>query len=67
MQGTLEEIEKAVSRLSRKELSEFRTWYEEFEAREWDRQFEGDVEAGRLDEIADRELEKFRKGQCTKL
>ena len=67
MQVTVEEIEKAVSRLSRKELSRFRSWYDEFEAKAWDEQFDEDVKAGNLDSIADQEIEQLRKGRCTKL
>lgn len=31
------------------ERADFRAWYAQFDADEWDRQIEGDVAAGRLD------------------
>ncbi len=46
MMSEVEKIEKAVSHLSRKDLARFRAWYDEFEAKVWDRQFEDDVQAG---------------------
>lgn len=43
------QIEDAVRNLSFEERSAFRIWFAEFDAQEWDRQFEADVESGRLD------------------
>ena len=67
MHATVEEIENAVTCLSRKDLARFRAWYDEFEAKVWDRQFDADAKEGRLDKIADQAIEDFRKGLCTKL
>ena len=50
---TIQEIERAVTQLTAKDLAEFRRWFHEFDAAEWDRQFEDDVAAGRLDALAD--------------
>jgi hypothetical protein len=50
----LQEIEKAVSQLSPEELTDFRNWFAEFDAEVWDREFEQDVAAGRLDGLAAR-------------
>ena len=65
--STIHEIEAAVSQLSREELSTFREWFEQFEAEAWDRQFEGDVAAGRLDAFAEEALRDLREGRCTDL
>ena len=65
--NTIQEIEAAVSKLSREELSAFRAWFAEFDAEAWDRQFEQDVAAGRLDGLAEEALQDLRKGQCTDL
>lgn len=54
--STIQEIERAVSELTPQELVEFRQWFHEFDAAEWDRQFEDDVAAGRLDALADEAL-----------
>jgi hypothetical protein len=65
--STIEEVESAVVRLSPDELSRFRAWFEEFDADSWDRQWEDDVKAGRLDKAADRAIRDFRAGRCTEL
>lgn len=64
---SVQEIESAVSGLSREELSAFRAWFTEFDAEAWDRQLEGDVAAGRLDRLADEALRDLREGRCTDL
>ena len=61
------EIQLAVSQLSREELNEFREWYEEFDAEVWDRDFEDDVKAGRLDALAEKAMADFRAGRYTEL
>jgi hypothetical protein len=63
----LREIELAISQLSDEELVKFRTWFAEFDAINWDRQFETDVTAGRLDALADKALQDLGKGKCTDL
>ena len=65
--STVKEIEAAVSRLSSQELSSFRSWFTEFDAEAWDRQFAEDVAAGRLDALADEALRDSREGRCTDL
>lgn len=65
--STIQEIEQAVSRLPPKELSTFRSWFAEFDAAAWDKQFEQDVTAGRLDKLADEALNDLRDGRCTNL
>jgi len=64
---TIQEIQTAVSQLSPDELSAFRAWFAEFDAKTWDQQFEQDVAAGRLDALAEEALQDLRKGQCTDL
>jgi hypothetical protein len=63
----LQEIETAISKLSADELAAFRVWFAEFDAEIWDRQFEEDVAAGRLDGLAERALQHLREGRCTDL
>lgn len=65
--STVKEIESAVSQLSREELSAFRSWFTEFDAEAWDKQFEQDVNAGRLDKLADEALQDLREGRTTDL
>lgn len=63
----VEEIESAVAALSPNDLARFRDWFAEFQAAAWDEQFERDVRAGRLDELADKALADFWAGRCTEL
>ncbi|MGI8604300.1 MAG: hypothetical protein ACR2OZ_15090 [Verrucomicrobiales bacterium] len=65
--STVHEIESAVSNLSRQELSAFRDWFIEFDAAAWDKQFEEDVAAGRLDALADEAIRDSREGRCRDL
>ena len=65
--STVKEIESAVSKLSRDELQSFRSWFQEFDAEAWDKQFEQDVHAGRLDALADEALGDLRAERCKEL
>ena len=64
---TIIEIEKAISNLPPEELAQFRTWFEEFDAAAWDRQFEEDVVSGKLDAIADKAISDFKNGNFKEL
>ncbi|NEQ40507.1 MAG: hypothetical protein F6K40_31465 [Okeania sp. SIO3I5] len=63
----LKEIEKAISQLSPKDLSEFRRWFAEFDAETWDKEFETDVMTGKLDGLAQKALKHLQEGNCTDL
>ncbi|MBI5774643.1 MAG: hypothetical protein HZA89_12980 [Verrucomicrobia bacterium] len=65
--STVAEIENAVQKLSRHELTTFRDWFLGFDAAAWDKQFAEDVAAGRLDALADEALRDRREGRCTDL
>jgi hypothetical protein len=65
--STVKEIESAVSKLSREELSVFRSWFTQFDAQSWDQQLEEDVKAGRLDQLAEEALSDLREGRTTNL
>lgn len=59
----IDEIEKAVSRLSSEDLAKFREWFEEFDARVWDDKIEKDMKAGKLEKIAQEALVDFKQGR----
>ena len=61
----IQELETAVQRLSEDEFVAFRTWFVEYDAQLWDRKFESDVQAGRLDWLADEAHEDLREGRCS--
>ena len=63
----VESIERQVQDLSAEELTAFRKWFAAFDAEAWDRQFEADVAAGRLDEMAARALRDHAAGRSSKL
>jgi len=65
--STIAEIENAIQRLSPEDLARFRNWFAEFDAVRWDRKFEEDVAAGRLDELAEKTLVELREGRVTDL
>ena len=62
---TVKEIEIAISRLAREDLRRLREWFMEFDAAQWDAEFERDVAAGNLDPMADEAIAAKRQGkQC---
>ncbi len=64
---SLQEIETAVSKLSQEELAQFREWFAEFDAQLWDKQFEADVKAGKLEHLAQQALQDYKNGNTTEL
>ncbi len=60
---TIQQIEKAVLKLSPRELTQFRKWFEEKEIESWDKAIESDVKSGQLDKAARQALEDFKQGQ----
>lgn len=63
----INDIEKAVANLPPNDLARFREWFEEFDALQWDQQFEGDVLTGKLDAMAMEAIADFNKGNCEEL
>ena len=63
----VKDIEDEVAKLSVRELAAFREWFAKFEAEIWDRQFEEDVKAGKLDHLAERARRDHAAGRSTKL
>lgn len=63
----VEVIEKEVSQLSLSELSVFREWFFEFDAKAWDNQIASDAESGKLDNLAASALKDFQSGKSTAL
>lgn len=65
--GKLENIERQIKDLSPQEMAELREWFAAFDAEAWDRQFEADVRAGKLDALAENALRTHASGTTTKL
>jgi hypothetical protein len=47
----LEQIEQAISALSREEQAKLEEWWSRFRNEQWDRQIADDYDAGRLDDL----------------
>jgi hypothetical protein len=62
-----EKVESQVSEFSSAELAAFRRWFIKFDANAWDRQFEADVKAGTLDNLAEIALDDRAAGRSTEL
>jgi hypothetical protein len=63
----IEDIEKAVANLPAEDLAKFRAWFEEFDARLFDKRIAGDAQAGKLDRLANEALTNFRSGRARRL
>jgi len=63
----VENTENQIKELSRDELTDLREWFADFDADAWDRQMEADINAGRLDSLAERGLLDHEAGRSTKL
>ncbi len=59
----MKDIESQIKELSAEELAAFRRWLAEFDAEAWDRQFEADAKAGKLDGLAARAPQDHADGQ----
>jgi hypothetical protein len=64
--GKVEKIEREIQDLSPDEMTELREWFAAFDAEAWDRQFEADVHAGKLDALAETALKAHESGRTTK-
>ncbi|MBN2060748.1 MAG: hypothetical protein JW882_10075 [Deltaproteobacteria bacterium] len=67
MQQQIEEAKKIIAGLAPNEMAEFREWFADYDAAEWDKQFEDDVKAGRLDAMGQHAIEDYKKGNCREL
>jgi len=64
---SIQELESAVTRLSKEQLAAFSQWFEEYIADEWDQQIEADILAGRFDAAGQRAKADYEAGRCTPL
>lgn len=64
---SVEEIEKAITKLSAKDRAKLRAWLKERDAEAWDKQIERDAESGKLDKLIKESERDFAKGHYRKL
>lgn len=67
MAKTLEELEQAIEKLPQNELSQFRSWYEKFDADVWDKQIEKNSSEGKLDLLAQSAIKDHKSGKSKDL
>jgi hypothetical protein len=65
--STVRQIEDAIKKLDDKSMAELREWFAEFDADQWDRQFEADVASGRLDKLVEAAMRDSHDGKTTEL
>ncbi len=65
--SSVDEIRTAIERLAPEEAARLLAWFEEYAAEQWDRQIEGDAEAGKLDALADEALRDHKAGRTRPL
>jgi hypothetical protein len=63
----IQDIEREVRGLNPDELQAFRKWFWDFDAQEWDRQFEQDALSGKLDSLAETFIKAFKSGHCSEI
>ena len=64
---SVDEIEKAITKLSSEDRARLRARLEEMDADAWDRQIERDIKAGKLDKMADEAIAEHKAGLSRKL
>ena len=67
MTERIEKVGLEIAQMSSEELDAFRAWFAEFDADAWDREFEADVKAGKLDHLAAEAMREYQAGLTTEL
>lgn len=60
--ANVKELENAITNLSPEDYKELRDWFEEYEAEQWDKQFEKEVQSGKLDTLAKEAVQANKNG-----
>ena len=63
----IEKIGREIKEFSPSELAAFRKWFHDFDTEAWDRQIEEDVQAGKLDALAEGALKTLKCGGCSEI
>ena len=59
--NTVEDIKKAIEKLSGREFARLRAWFDEHEAAHFDQQIASDAASGKLDRLAEQAVADFRR------
>ncbi len=63
----VEQLEHEIQKLNRADFENFRNWFRNYEADAWDRQIEEDLQAGKLDNLAEEALAAHKAGKTKEL
>jgi len=63
----IQSLEEQVKKLYPEELREFREWFFEWDADDWDRQIERDAKAGKLDALAAEALAEYKSDKAREI
>lgn len=67
MSMTVAEIEMAIKKLPPTEIPKLSEWFEDFEARIWDKKIKRDLQSGKLQNLIEEAEADFAKGKCQPL
>ena len=65
--STVAEIENALQTLPMDDAWKVADWLQQYLDEKWDRQIDADIDAGRLDQLADKAVEDYRAGRVKPL
>ena len=63
----VEKLEHEIQKLSRDEVAAFRDWFREYDSDEWDREIEQDIQAGKLDRLAEEAITAHKAGRTREI
>jgi len=63
----IEKLEQDIQKLSRQELAALLEWIRNYDAVEWDRQMEEDVDSGKIEMLAKEALADYKTGKAKNL
>lgn len=63
----VQRLEEEIRELTPGELADFRKWFQEYDAAEWDKQIEEDAFAGKFDNLAEKALADHKAGRSREI
>jgi len=65
--SNIEQIESAILSLPSSEFEQLRLWFLDLDYERWEQQIEQDIEAGRLEALAQEAISDFTSGHCREI
>lgn len=63
----VQRLEQEIKALAPQELADFRKWFQEYDAQQWDKQIEEDASSGKLDQLAQKALGDHKAGKSKEI